>query len=122
MSDDESELKTTVPLYAVRHRPTGNYIPRPMGRGGRGGSHLEPVMPTEAKETRPRFFETKRSAKIFLSSWLKGKYVADRGCNHGHPGSDWEVDYFEDVLVVPVLSRKAEDMEIVEYCVDLYTR
>lgn len=112
----------TVSLFAIRHKPTGDYIPKPQGRDGRGGSHLEPVEPTGSKETRPRFFDSHRSAKIFLSSWLKGKYVADRGFWEGHPGSDYERDYFENITIVPVSSRIAEEMEIVEYTIDLYTR
>lgn len=111
-----SESSYCVPLYAIRHRPTGNYLPRPLGREGRGGSHLEPVEPTSAKETRPRFFETERAAKIFLSSWLKGKVI------HTSSYDSLNGEYWEDTSVVPVPSRKAEEMEVVHYVVDLYTR
>lgn len=104
----------TVPLFAIRHKPTGNYLPRPLGREGRGGSHLEPVEPIGTKETRPRFFETERAAKIFLATWLKGKVV------HLSDFDSYTGDYWESLDVVPVPSRKADEMEIVEYCVDLY--
>lgn len=111
-----SDRSYCVPLYAIRHKPTGDYIPRALGREGRGGSHLEPVEPTGSKETRPRFFETERAAKIFLSSWLKGKVVHTSGYD------SLNGEYWEDTEIVPVPSRKAEDMEVVQYVVDLYTR
>lgn len=97
-------------IFFIRHKPTGHYIPEPEGRNGRGGSHLEP----SPDKDKARIFRSERSAKIFLSSWLKGKYVADRGYSDGHPGNDWERDYYEDVSIVPVSSRVREDMEIIE--------
>ena len=104
----------TVSLFAIRHKPTGDFLPRPLGREGRGGSHLEPVEPIGTKETRPRFFETERAAKIFLTGWIKGKVVHSAGYD------SFNGEYYEDTETIPVPSRKAEDMEIVEYRVDLY--
>lgn len=32
-------------LYAICHNPTGKYLPQPVGRNNRGGSHVEPEDP-----------------------------------------------------------------------------
>jgi hypothetical protein len=96
--------------YAIKHIPTGYYIPEPEGRAGRGGSHTEP----HPNSNDARLFKTERSAKLFLGSWLKGKYVADRGYSAGHPGNDWEQDYWEEIHIVPQPNRKREDMEIIK--------
>ena len=96
-------------LFFVRHKPTGYYIPRPEGRNGRGGSHLEP----QSDSNIARIFYSERSAKIFISAWAKGKYVCDRYISDGHPGNDWEKDYVEHTHIVPVASRNKDDMEVI---------
>ena len=102
-------------LYFIRHIPTGHFIPRPHGMNGRGGSHLEP---RENKQD-ARIFYSERSAKIFLTTWLKGKVHAHRQIIDGHPGNDWTPDYKEDLRTYPVASRIREDMEIIEKEIDL---
>lgn len=96
-------------FYFIRHKPTGHYIPRPEGRNGRGGSHLEPIPDTD----KARIFLSERAAKSFLGQWLQGKFVADRGYGAGHPGNDWDPDYYEDITVIPQPHRIREDMEII---------
>ena len=96
-------------LYFIRHKPSGLYLPKPAGRAGRGGSHVEPSAFCFA-----RIFRSERSAKIALNAWLKGKWVADRGYTDGHPGNDWEREYYEEVSIIPQSSRIRTDMEIVE--------
>lgn len=96
-------------LFFIRHIPTGLYLPEPGGRNGRGGSHTEPGPADNA-----RIFRSQRSAKIALNAWLKGKYVADRGYSDGHPGNDWERDYYEELSVIPQPHRKLFEMEIIE--------
>lgn len=97
-------------IWFIREISTGNYIPIAEGRNGRGGSHLEP----SKNRGDARIFRTRLSAARFLGAWLKGKYVTDRGYNPGHPGNDWEQDYYEDTTIVPVPTRIREDMEIIE--------
>jgi hypothetical protein len=92
-----TDLKLSLDLYAIRHRPTGNWIPP---RQGRGGSHDEP------KPGQPRLFPSIRSARAFLSNWLQG--VFERS---GH--QNWEGDWEDDVRIKKVDSRKKEEMEIV---------
>lgn len=100
-------------MYAIRHNPTGGFIPRSTGRQGRGGSHLEPVPPAPAGHARPRFFETARAARIFLSGWAKGKVVASSGYD------SFTGEYWDNLDVVPVPGRSAGDMEVVELSVNL---
>ena len=101
---------TVIKFWVIRHKPTGHLLPVATGRDGRGGSHVEPQPPSVYS----RLFRTERVAKGFLTSWLKGKVVADRGVSEGHPGNDWEKDYYEDLSTIPVPSRKREEMEVVE--------
>lgn len=68
-------------LYAIRHKPTGGYLPAPQGRGGRGGSHMEPTVFTGNQGKNgviPRVWATEKAAKAALWHWLQGKYVAYR--------------------------------------------
>jgi hypothetical protein len=103
-------------LYFIRQKSTGHYMVAPTGRGGRGGSHCQPSANTDLA----RIFRSERSAKLSLNAWLKGKWVAYRGMDPGHPGNDWEAYYYEDISIIPVPERDATDMEIVmrEVCLD----
>lgn len=101
-------------LYAIRHKPTGGYLPAPQGRGGRGGSHMEPMAFTGNQGKHgviPRVWATERAAKAALWHWLQGKYVAYR---YG----DYE-DFEEEIEIVPQPHRKEGDMEIVPVTVEL---
>lgn len=100
-------------MYAVRHNPTGGFIPRSTGRQGRGGSHLEPVPPESSGHARPRFFETARAARVFLSGWVKGKVISSSGYD------SFTGEYWDSLNVVPVPGRSAGDMEVVEFSVNL---
>lgn len=102
------------PLFAIKHKPTGFYLPEPLGRMGRGGSHTEPVDCSGDNEN-PRLFVTKLGASRALSAWLQGKFNAER---------TWESDgegfgggYYVDDLpsVTPQPHRKKEEMEVVEF-------
>lgn len=96
-------------FWAIRHKPTGHYLPEVYGRQGRGGSHVEPV---SKLEQRPRMFVSKRGATSALGQWLLGKFEHISGCDSGSPDSDPE--YYEETWVVKVESRKREEMEIIE--------
>lgn len=88
-------------LFAIKHIPTGHYLPTPSGWGGRGGSHVEPAPVTTA--CLPRLFHTEVAAKIALTYWLKGKTTV----SHSYPdeGEDWHIE--------PQNHRKADEMEVV---------
>lgn len=90
--------------WIIRHKPTGNIIPYAHGKMGRGGSHVEPCNPSF---DRPRLFLEERTAKGFLTSWLKGKVTVS-------PSQDYYGEYNEDWTITKVESRKREDMEIIK--------
>lgn len=98
---------SVITFWFVRHKPSGGYLPEPAGRMGRGGSHVEPVVHTEDPATTPRVFTTKRSATNALSSWLRGKVYHSSGYD------GWDNEYYEGTDLVPVPSRKKDEMEII---------
>ena len=74
-------------FYALK-ADNGWYIPRPLGRNGRGGTHVELVSP--ASGIAPRLFNNEGSAKAALRWWLSGKVHVRV---HGTGGfDDWEQD------------------------------
>lgn len=88
--------------YAVRHKPSGLFIPRLETGKRRGGSHLEP---SNARE--PRLFFNKLSARAFLSNWLQGIFVQATSTS-----LDGDEPYTK---VIKQPKRKKADMEIVEF-------
>ena len=86
-------------LWAIQHAPSGAFLPAPKGRGGRGGTHVEP---THSKP--PRLFQTEGQAKCALTNWLAGKVTVTIG--------GWEDDD-ENWRVEPTPHRKREDMAVV---------
>ena len=90
--------------YAVRHKPSGLFIPRLEIGNLKGGSRLEP-----SNDREPRLFFNKQSARCFLSTWLRGIFKL-------YDSVDWETGQSESrITIVPQLHRKKEDMEIVEF-------
>ena len=97
-------------MWAIRHKPTGFMLPNPKGHSGRGGSFVDPQDP---KEIHPRLFITQLAAKRALIAWLRGKHEGAYDFEY----SDYDNKSYQvcvGYVVVPVPSRKAEDMEIVE--------
>lgn len=86
-------------LYAIRHKPTGQYLPQPLELRGRGGSQVEPEAPEKA-----RLFRSARSASIALTAWLAGR--VERLDENG--------EFTGDFQFIKVPSRKREEMDIVE--------
>jgi len=97
-------------FWAIRHKPTGGYLPEPTGRMGRGGSHVEPVLHVD-RMTEPRLFHTERAAKTALGTWLKGKVHHSAG--YSCSGPDFLEEYYEELSTEHVPSRVREEMEIV---------
>lgn len=100
------------PLYAIRHKPTGHFLPEPKGRMGRGGSFLEPV-DCGLDHDNPRLFKSELSAKRALTAWLQGKHEPEFGyeCDDGY--NSYRV--LEGMTIIPVDSRRKSDMEIVSF-------
>jgi hypothetical protein len=91
-------------MFAIRHSPTGLYLPRIQSRGS---THREPTV--QLKDA--RLFHRERDAKGFLTTWLQGKQTQKEG------PSSYESFTNDDVWieVEPVPTRKREDMEIVAF-------
>lgn len=94
-------------FYAIKHKPTGWYLPPGLGTGGRGFTHCEPV---DGQAYHPRLFHTLGAARCALAWWLKGATSVARS------GSlSWEYDdYVESWHTEPMPERVAEEMEIVK--------
>lgn len=90
-------------FYAIRHKPTGNFLPY-LGRQ-RGHTYTEPKPMTEAP---PRLHRTLKQAKLALGCWLKGVWKQEYGADEYSGVSEYEGN-----LVVSKPDRRAEDMEIV---------
>lgn len=90
-------------FYAIRQKSTGFFLPQIPRK--KGYTFTDPEDPTKVI---PRFFRRKQDAQCALKYWLAGKYDAKyTGCE------DYTVELvgFE---VIPVPSRKSEDMEVIE--------
>ncbi|MCG7629040.1 hypothetical protein MHM88_14610 [Epibacterium sp. MM17-32] len=99
-----------IEFFAIRHKPSGGFLPAPKGRGGRGGSHVEPVPPSEVNP--PRLFHSKHAASVALTHWLKGAVTVDYvEYDFGEVDELWNLD--------PKPHRKREDMEVVPVKMEL---
>jgi len=87
-------------LYAIRHKPTGHFLPQSKRR--RGFTNDEPC-----PYPLPRLFVREQDAKVALTWWLRGITEAE-----GHGPFDGP-DFDDGLTTTPVPGRKAEDMEIV---------
>lgn len=101
-------------LYAIRHVPTGFFLPAAKGKGGNGGSFVEPVDPDKVS---PRFFPKESNAKIALTAWLKGHHVAKWETDWGDDDvfSSSVNTYVADIKVKPVQGRNRDHMEVVAF-------
>lgn len=93
-------------VYAIRNKHTGLYLP---DRQGRGYSNDEPTSPA-----RPRLFWKLTSARMALRAWLKGRWLCKKSGGYSIADS-FGYEYDEEIKIIPVESRKAEDMEIVVF-------
>lgn len=79
-------------MFAIRHKPAGLYLPPSQG----------PKTWSVADAEYPRLHTKFSAAKHALQWWLKGRVEVDT-----------EGD--GDLLTIPVRTRRAQDMEIVEF-------
>lgn len=93
--------------WAIQHIPTGGFLPVPYGRGGRGGTHVEPT-----QIEFPRIFVSKAAAQCALTIWLAGKITVTYDADYeGVVGEDWHTERVD--------SRRAEDMRVVALKVEI---
>ena len=98
-----------VSVWLIRHEPSGYYIPLPRGRGGRGGSYVEP---SDLAQESPRLFWSERAAKSYLGLWALGKFYEKQY-------QDYEGNWDIDAGVTPVPTRNKADMRIVKLEIEL---
>jgi hypothetical protein len=104
-----------IEYYAIRQIATDYYFPRPQGRSGRGGSHVEPVpIGPDHPYNEIRLFPYKINAQRALTAWLKGTW--DRYVSNG---DYWDVEPEDDTTVHPVSWRRKEDYEVVPVTVNI---
>lgn len=100
-------------VFAVRHKPTGKWMPNRMFRTSlRGGSYWNPTSTAEIDrpyDTNPRLFFSLQGARNALTMWLQGEWrnTQTQG-TYFEPPEDAGPAPFN-----PPTPRKREDMEIV---------
>lgn len=110
-----------VTRWAIRHKPTGNYLPIAWYRKRRqwfyrfGYTWREPDagINNQYERTEPRLFWEKVEAERALKSWLSGQ--RKRGSNPAKLNSNtilYTADSYTTHLI-PTPHRKADEMEIV---------
>lgn len=102
--------------YAIRHKPTGKFMPCRMTRCGFGGwSWWTPTGKDQPFDTNPRIFYTPQSARNALTMWLQGAWRLDERTE----SESWELPstYTVRELVPdePPAPRSRDDMEIVTF-------
>lgn len=102
-------------VYAIRHIPTGRFMPVPTGKNGSGSSYWDPFDGVTVYGTPlPRLFPLRRSASSALTQWLRGQHKPIDYVEHGEFYGGTHL-IRESVEIIPVASRKADDMEIVAF-------
>ena len=91
-------------IYLIKSKKNGHYIPEPRGwYNNRGGSFTEP----HADQQKARVFKSMRSAKGFLTQWLRGEHHGEHDYEDGYK-------YCIGATVRHIATRVPEDMEIVK--------
>lgn len=101
-------------VYAIRHIPTGRFMPVPTGKNGSGSSYWEPIEDFTVGRV-PRLFPLRRPASSALTQWLRGRHVVVTERTHPDDGFGQSWDKPIGTTVEPDPSRKADDMEIVAF-------
>lgn len=100
-------------LFAIRHVPTGFFLPPGQGKCGNGGSFMEPVDP---EKVTPRFFTSERSAKLALIAWAKGHHIPKWETEYSDDMySSNSYSYVADIKIRPVQGRNIDHMEVVAF-------
>lgn len=95
-------MNTLQHCFAIKEISTGKFLPQ---HEGKGHTNNEPT-----NSLPPRLFTTHKGAATALSWWLKGKHYI----TYTEPNNKWEEEWDRWIKATPVLSRKKENMKIVE--------
>lgn len=103
--------------YAIRHKPTGNFMPQSDRSIRAGFTHHEPRNPQAVP---PRLFTREQDAKTALTWWLKGETSMRlvRFEDHWNGGHEYDEDWHthpitDEDIANGCTPRRAEDMEVV---------
>lgn len=100
-------------FHILKDLDTGDYMPNPLGRGGRGGTHQELVK--AGSGIPPRLFTSSQAAFSALRWWSRGITSVTQVCS----SSLFEGECDEQWHTKPVPERKLRNMDVVEVEVDL---
>ncbi|UFK26614.1 hypothetical protein [Roseobacter phage RDJL3] len=101
-------------FYIIKDLDTGDYMPNPLGRGGRGGTHQE--LAPAGSGVPPRLYTSSQSAFASLRWWLKGRTSVTQVC-YSDPFEGSECDESWHTEDVP--ERRLKNMDVVELEIDL---
>lgn len=93
-------------VYAIRHKPSGNFLPQTNSKHHHRKSGFTYDEPVPATERLPRLFLKPGPAKCALTYWLSGEWR-----------EEWYRSYLDgedepELVCKKVPGRKAEDMEV----------
>lgn len=95
-------------MYAVRHIPSGNFLPVTK----KGYTTVEPV---GIEIAAPRLHKSHRSAKMALQAWCRGKHEARwEYWSSEDVYSSAGGTYVEEIKIKPMRGRNPDHMEVVE--------
>lgn len=101
-------------FYVIKDLDTGDYMPPPLGRAGRGGTHQE-LLPAGCGLP-PRLYNTQAGARASLRWWLKGRTSVSL-TGHNDPWGDSDVDESWHTEDVP--GRRQRNMDVVPIELDI---
>lgn len=98
-------------VYAIKHKPTDEWMPHRVFKSARGWSYWEPGLKGyEPHDPNPRIFFTRKAAENSLTMWLQGCWEEQIS-----KGSYFDGPEHEGIAPTnPKQERRREDMEIVE--------
>lgn len=100
-------------VYAIRHKPTREWMPCRMNKSGQGQSHWTPGSTDDKPhDANPRLFYKLQSARNALTMWLQGTWTREQGTSWYHDGPE---DFDNLTANAPAVPRVREDMEIVPF-------
>ena len=101
-------------FHILKDLDTGDYMPNPLGRGGRGGTHQE--LAPAGSGVPPRLYTSKQAAFSSLRWWLRGVTSVTTQC-WSDPFEGGECD--ESWHTEPVPERRLRNMDVIEMEIDL---
>lgn len=101
-------------FHIIKDLDTGDYMPNPFGRHGRGGTHQELV--SRNSGVPPRLYVSRQAALASLRWWLRGRTSVTCQCwSDPFEGGECDTSWHTELVPGRILRR----MEVVEMELDL---